>query len=473
MSWGHREFRSFMEEHERFVSRLVRWSALPADRQQDVMQEIWWTVSRRLDDVLQHSNPRGWLAAVANHHIAHNRRGFARLVRKVGALQTIAETSHNPYGRVESASCLKYLVESMPEKLREVYVMIELSGLTAQEAADVLSISANTASSRLRLARSHVMRTAAVLSTTLSMFASSENSARAAELVRMELEEAESLTGGGLELVVSRGPRWTVCRLLLHCRLPLRALAFALAFVLGASGALRAGDRAAEIPRSSSGGMMPSKLVAQRDRSHELGGVSRRSREDDAPGARFPHLGDPLEESRAVQSTSEEAANPAPKRAPDRKKSSSTGTKGASRAAGGSLSESVPPKGASPFVPPSSLNFRQGVPPDPAGSASRSKQRGVRPTEQPRAALPGDRWLLDRGEMAILRGNLDWGIRRLERHEHKFPDSPNRSVREQLMIRALCKQGSPEEARRRALTFNSLYPDNHVFKSAIDQDRCW
>ena len=60
--------------------------------------------------------------------------------------------------RAEAAAALLEILDDMPDVQREVFVAVEVEGLTAPEASRALDVKLNTVYSRLRMARARFER---------------------------------------------------------------------------------------------------------------------------------------------------------------------------------------------------------------------------------------------------------------------------------------------------------------------------
>jgi RNA polymerase sigma-70 factor (ECF subfamily) len=151
------EFAAVYDEHAAFVWRCLALFGVRPDSLDDVMQEVFLVVHRRLGDFEGRASVRTWLYAIARR-VAHNhRRGLMRR----GHLEPISDelgdsSTRGPHDLVERAEARRLLVELVgrldPDK-RDVFVLIEVEQLSAPEAAELLGINLNTVYSRLRAAR--------------------------------------------------------------------------------------------------------------------------------------------------------------------------------------------------------------------------------------------------------------------------------------------------------------------------------
>jgi RNA polymerase sigma-70 factor (ECF subfamily) len=150
------------ERQASFVWRAVRGLGVPQAQLDDAVQDVFLVAHRRHADFRRDTSERAWLFQIARH-VARNCR---RTVRRKGGLLPLEESmqatsSPSPHEQVARQQALQVLLaflERLDEPKREVFVLIELAELSAQEAADALGVKLNTVYSRLRLAREQWQR---------------------------------------------------------------------------------------------------------------------------------------------------------------------------------------------------------------------------------------------------------------------------------------------------------------------------
>lgn len=146
-----------------FVWRSARRLGVHEASVDDVTQDVFLVVHRRLDEFEGRSSVKTWLFGITLRVVADWRRTKRR---KGGLLELPAEdrlpsSATGPDAaleREESARLLQSLLEQLADDKREVFVMVELEELSAPEVAAVLAIPLNTVYSRLRVAREEFER---------------------------------------------------------------------------------------------------------------------------------------------------------------------------------------------------------------------------------------------------------------------------------------------------------------------------
>lgn len=144
------------------VWRALARFGVPADAVEDAVQEVFLVVHKRLGTFEGRSSVKTWVYAIAVHVARTQRRTTARRALSPASasqveLETLREDPRRgPDALLEKAQAtfvLSLLLDQLDPDFREVFVLAELEEMTAMEIADVLGISPNTVSSRLRLAR--------------------------------------------------------------------------------------------------------------------------------------------------------------------------------------------------------------------------------------------------------------------------------------------------------------------------------
>jgi len=164
-------FEQVYDEYFDFVWRSVRRLGVSSATAEDVVQEVFVTVHRRLHTFEGRSSLKTWLFGVALGIVRNHRRAAKR--RRVGLSASRVTLSlevdgraqaEQPSVRVEKAEAVRILysiLEQLEDDKREVFVLVELEQLSASQVAEVLAINVNTVFSRLRAARSHFKHAAA------------------------------------------------------------------------------------------------------------------------------------------------------------------------------------------------------------------------------------------------------------------------------------------------------------------------
>lgn len=144
----------FMANHA-FVCRSLSYFGVGAANVEDLAQEVFLVLHRRLEDFDRGQDLRSWLFGIARRVAQTHRRGTARAERKLRVVPA-AEPGPAPdevVARNEEIEMVDRFITSLPDKLRDVFVLSEVEGMPAPEIASALDLKVNTVYSRIRLAR--------------------------------------------------------------------------------------------------------------------------------------------------------------------------------------------------------------------------------------------------------------------------------------------------------------------------------
>jgi RNA polymerase sigma-70 factor (ECF subfamily) len=156
-------FAEVYESYFPFVWRSARRLGMPDAALEDVTQEIFLVVYRRLPTFEGRSSLKTWLFAITALVVRAQRRELLRkhphTVRAeaegdVNAVGTQDETGpHAELAKREAARVVSAFLESLDDEKREVFILADLEQMTAPDIAAALGVNVNTVYSRLRLAR--------------------------------------------------------------------------------------------------------------------------------------------------------------------------------------------------------------------------------------------------------------------------------------------------------------------------------
>lgn len=146
-----------------FVWSSARRLGVPDSALEDVAQEVFVVVHRRLGEFEGRSSMRSWLFGIVRN-VARDTR---RTIRRKQPHATGADLRDDPEElaaapadqpdrvaeRNQDNRVLHEVLAELDDEKREVFVLAELEQFSAPEIADALAINVNTVSSRLRLAR--------------------------------------------------------------------------------------------------------------------------------------------------------------------------------------------------------------------------------------------------------------------------------------------------------------------------------
>ncbi len=157
-------FEAIYEENFDFVWRTARRLGVPDASAEDVVQDAFLVLHRRLSDYDGATPIKRWLAGIVVRVVSDHRRRWRRKdapcvphAADSNGDVLLASERPTPSAEIERAQrldVLEQLLDELDEPKREVLVLAELEEMTAPEIADFLGVNVNTIYARLRTARS-------------------------------------------------------------------------------------------------------------------------------------------------------------------------------------------------------------------------------------------------------------------------------------------------------------------------------
>lgn len=154
-------FADVYDAHAEFVWRAARRLGVAPSSLEDVFQEIFIVVHRRLAEFEGRSSLKTWLYGITVHVVRRHRRTLQRKPAHLttdGEIDDVAgaEAADGPLeaaAKREAVRVLHEILDQLDDEKREVFVLAELEQMPAHEIGEALSLNANTVQSRLRAAR--------------------------------------------------------------------------------------------------------------------------------------------------------------------------------------------------------------------------------------------------------------------------------------------------------------------------------
>lgn len=152
-------FEQIYREHSVFVWKSALRLGVPASNAEDVLQEVFIVVQRRMGEFDGRSAVRSWIFGILLNMVRRYRRGFQRKDARCVSLDLdsdIALGGVSPSDHAEQAErvhLLEKLLGTLDEDKRTLLVLSEIEGWTLREIAEHLGSNTNTVHSRLRVAK--------------------------------------------------------------------------------------------------------------------------------------------------------------------------------------------------------------------------------------------------------------------------------------------------------------------------------
>jgi len=158
-------FEDLYREHFTFAWRVARGLGVPESELEDIVHEVFMVVDRKLGALDPSRSVRAWIGGITRNVVMHHRRSLARRSRKL-AVAPGPPGFARPDQATERSEALRLVdafLRDLPGEQRDVFVLMEVEGLTAPEAMTVLGVPQAKLYSRLRAARARFERFAADL----------------------------------------------------------------------------------------------------------------------------------------------------------------------------------------------------------------------------------------------------------------------------------------------------------------------
>lgn len=150
-------FEAVYAEHFDFVWRAARGLGMSAGTVDDVVQEVFLIVHRKLSSLESASALRSWLFGITRRVCKDHRRSLARRGPHVELdQQREVDPNRDPQAHLLGRQALKLVegyVDNLDEENRALFFLTLLEGLPIAEAAKALNLNANTTYSRMRMLR--------------------------------------------------------------------------------------------------------------------------------------------------------------------------------------------------------------------------------------------------------------------------------------------------------------------------------
>lgn len=154
------DFATLYEAHFAFVWRLAANSRVPSSHLDDVVQETFLVIHRKLPTFEGRSSLRTWIASITrNTALEFLRRKRHQMLGTEVDPDSSASASMTPAEQLEAATAAKLLdqfLDELPDEQRDVFLLAEVEQMTANEIGAVLDVNPNTVRTRLAAARKGV-----------------------------------------------------------------------------------------------------------------------------------------------------------------------------------------------------------------------------------------------------------------------------------------------------------------------------
>ena len=155
-------FSRLYDDHVDFLWRSARRLGVGEDAADDVVQQVFVVVHRKLSEFEGRASVKSWLFAILLRVVQDHRRSLRRRSPHLSSepmdpdALPAASGASDPYealSRAEASRLINELLECLEEERRVVFVMAELEQMTPAEIAEALEVDAKVVYARLRGAR--------------------------------------------------------------------------------------------------------------------------------------------------------------------------------------------------------------------------------------------------------------------------------------------------------------------------------
>jgi RNA polymerase sigma-70 factor (ECF subfamily) len=161
-------FDRIYDEHVDFVWRSARRLGVSESAVDDIVQQVFLIVHRRLGEFEHRSSYKTWIFSILLRAVSEHRRSVRRksphwLFGAKSEDPELLEAPHSPeeeLAKAEAARLIEKLLESLDDDKRAVFVLAELEQMNAAEIAEATGTPTKTVYSRLRAARADFERAA-------------------------------------------------------------------------------------------------------------------------------------------------------------------------------------------------------------------------------------------------------------------------------------------------------------------------
>jgi RNA polymerase sigma-70 factor (ECF subfamily) len=149
-------FREVYDTYFDFVWRVAANRGVPSAALDDVVQEVFIVVHRKLASFERRSSLRTWIAGIVRRVVADYRAKRGNRAAGDQSLDVAASAEPGSFETLErkaAVELLDALLAKMSEEQREVFVLHEIEQLRCTEIAELTGANENTVWTRLRAAR--------------------------------------------------------------------------------------------------------------------------------------------------------------------------------------------------------------------------------------------------------------------------------------------------------------------------------
>jgi len=150
------DFKNVFETYESYVTRVLRRLGVSSSDCNDVRQDVFVVVHRKLSEFDGRAPMRSWIYGICTRAASTYRRSarvrFEEMRDECPELN-IAASQDTRLETIQTLACVQAILRELDDDKRVVFVLHELEGLPMSEVAHALGCPLQTAYSRLHAAR--------------------------------------------------------------------------------------------------------------------------------------------------------------------------------------------------------------------------------------------------------------------------------------------------------------------------------
>jgi RNA polymerase sigma-70 factor (ECF subfamily) len=150
-------FQELCDSYFEFVWKCARAFGCRPQEVDDVVQDVFLVVQRRLGDLQEDRLARSWIYGITRRVVSsHRRQRRERHSWEAPDVDSLKSPEQSPLASAErnlQVRVLSTLLDGLDERKREVFVLSEILEMSGREIAETIGVPMNTVYSRLRAAR--------------------------------------------------------------------------------------------------------------------------------------------------------------------------------------------------------------------------------------------------------------------------------------------------------------------------------
>ncbi|AFQ44215.1 RNA polymerase sigma factor SigZ [Desulfosporosinus meridiei] len=142
------------EEFSLPLKRFIKKRVANEQDAEDIFQEIFLKIHKNIGGLMKENRLHAWIFRIAHNTIKdYYRRNNLKLESTDLGEDLESNTAEETSANTEIASCLKIMVESLPETYKQAILLTEFQSMTQKELSEKLGISLSGAKSRVQRGR--------------------------------------------------------------------------------------------------------------------------------------------------------------------------------------------------------------------------------------------------------------------------------------------------------------------------------